>query len=93
MLWRTFGGHLSLLACAVRFKTLSLLDAILPRETLQSECALSILQRMEQQQMIPEAETHNLLIKVDQAYNNVFFTAEFKRYGVCRNLGPPASQF
>ena len=47
-----------------RFKTLSLLDAIWPRDTLQSECALMLLERMEDTATIPEAHTHELLLRV-----------------------------
>ena len=61
---------------ACRFKTLSLLDAIWPRDTLQSECALLLLERMEDTATIPEARTHELLIRVRcNAHVNAIRTA------------------
>ncbi len=43
---------------------MSLFDALWPRHTPQSECALALLERMEDTGVIPEAVTHNTLIRV-----------------------------
>ena len=51
-------------AVPFRFQTLSLLDAVWPRDTPQSECALSMLNTMEERGIIPDEAVHNTVLKV-----------------------------
>ncbi len=43
---------------------MSLMDAVWPRDTPQSECALAALEIMEEKGIIPEASTHEILLRV-----------------------------
>ena len=53
----------------ISFKTMSLFDAIWARDTPQSECVLQILERMEEENAIPEAATHEILLRVRFAFS------------------------
>jgi hypothetical protein len=52
----------SILMCS--FRTKSLFDAIWPVDTVQSECAMGILQRMEEGFVIPQASTYDIIFEV-----------------------------
>ena len=45
------------------FKTASLMDAIFPKDTPQTDVAMDILDRMEEAQIIPTTETYELLLR------------------------------
>lgn len=48
------------------FKTKSLLDAVWPRETPQTEVAMKMLEKIEAEGLIPEQSTHDVLYEVSR---------------------------
>jgi hypothetical protein len=54
-----------------------LLDAIWPRESLQSNAALRVLQFMEDDGLIPESSTHAVLLEVCNCCKLLFVPPPF----------------
>eukprot|EP00054_Salpingoeca_dolichothecata_P002788 m.23984 g.23984 ORF g.23984 m.23984 type:complete len:392 (+) comp13283_c0_seq2:24-1199(+) len=59
----TYDALLSVFPQDGRFRNKSLLDTIWPKRTIQSECALEVLDRMEDNGVIPEASTNEILLR------------------------------
>lgn len=69
------------------FMNKSLLDALWPRSTPQRECAMGLLQRMENEGIIPEASTYHVALKASAAPNrSKLLTAHHQTFG--RASGP-----
>eukprot|EP00051_Salpingoeca_urceolata_P006944 m.91903 g.91903 ORF g.91903 m.91903 type:complete len:347 (-) comp15054_c0_seq5:346-1386(-) len=69
------------------FRVTSWLDSVWPRETLQSRCALEVVEHMEEAGVIPDASTHTKLLQVTLSRASVVY----KQAAVVELLGKPTA--
>jgi len=60
---QTYNNLLAVFPSDGKFAGRTFLDKIMPAITLQTECALKVLTKMEKQRLIPDADTYGALVK------------------------------
>ncbi|EDQ85953.1 uncharacterized protein MONBRDRAFT_28699 [Monosiga brevicollis MX1] len=83
----TYDNLLNIFPKTNTFKTSSLLDAIWPRQTLQGEAALRVLNHMETDGLIPQASTHAILLRTFGAASAPVKKVTYMAYWMQRFFG------